>query len=540
MLLLMLLAVLHLWLFSTSVAFEAVPSINIPDKDILINADKGFILERIGTYSTEIEVAIIHTFVPVIKICNTSPTTDQCVRMLQSKTIQLASLSSARVINHSTGIFNRRNISSSIAYSMNTMLSTHGHGGFLPHLRSSFHFFEGDFYVPVAAETVSENQSETTLVTDQDQINDDAAKALGSVMEHFRGQKLGFAFLTEEERNVIVKHVLYTIDQSYRTTDVGQLIDDFDKLVLFQTLHAFRSCSMRDVDYSSPPCLIISTAFIRPSRPNVDVHTVFRIHAIPITAAGYRYKYANLPDLFGYNNIRKELVVWNDEAIKSKCLFMRIVFCFERPSLLKLTDESCLPALLSHEVDHLRSCDVARTRGPQSSHQNIVSNIWMFNDHDTSTYCEQLNDDHITRQRSPKITTNLIQLSCNDRISCKGLRTSSKECQNTTTLLFSTANEKYEKSSQRRISLEDLTVKLIRAYWSQIAETFQEIDNLHQAEYSSLLRIWKQIGTNLLNVILVAAAITLLTATKLVKNRLQNRLNEIEVDLSNLNDILIE
>ena len=125
-------------------------------------------------------------------------------------------------------------------------------------------------------------------------------------------------------------------------------------------------------------------------------------------------------------------------------------------------------------------------------------------------------------------------------MNCKSLRILSRECQNTTTLLFSTANENYETSSQRRISLEDFTVKLIKAYWNQVADTLQEIDHLHQAEYSSLVRIRKQIGTHPLNVILLAAAITLLTVVKLLKNRLQNRLNEIEADLSNLNDILIE
>lgn len=110
------------------VAFNAISSIIIPTADVLINPDKGFVLERIGTYSSEIETGIIHTFVPVDTVCDMSPATDRCIRMPKSKSSKLAIMPSPYMPDDFAGLLSNRNISLSIEFSWNNMLSVHGHG----------------------------------------------------------------------------------------------------------------------------------------------------------------------------------------------------------------------------------------------------------------------------------------------------------------------------------------------------------------------------------------------------------------------------
>lgn len=173
----------HVWLLVISNAFNDISPINIPDADILINPDKGFVLQRVGTYSSEIETAIIHTFIPINEFCDTSSNTDKCVITPTSKSMRLATVSSKYMIDHFSGLLNNRNISLSIESSIKSMSSIYGHGGFLPHFKSNFHFFEGFFYLPMTTEIITENQPETTDAIDSDPINNDDKKTIAILLE---------------------------------------------------------------------------------------------------------------------------------------------------------------------------------------------------------------------------------------------------------------------------------------------------------------------------------------------------------------------
>lgn len=153
---------------------------------------------------------------------------------------------------------------------------------------------------------MDENPSETIIAVETGTLNNDVVNTLAILLEQFRAHRRGFDFLTESEKRVIIKPVLNTIDQSYKTEEISQLIEHFNQLILFQIIH--------------------------PSRPNLNVHPVYRIHPIPVTSSGHRYEYANLPEIFEYNSIRKEVLVWNDKLSTSKCVFTKAVLCLEQPA----------------------------------------------------------------------------------------------------------------------------------------------------------------------------------------------------------------
>lgn len=531
--------VVLVWLLNAFIRSKALLAFNIPDANIIINPDRGFILQKIGTYSSDIETAIIHTFVPIQKVCDASQSTDKCVRISKSKSMQLATVSSMPMINRLNHLLNNHNISLSIESSIKKMLSIHGNGGFLPHLKSNFHFFEGDFYVPETDELIKDNQSEAGGFNDPAQINQDIANTVPILLEQFRGHRTGFDFLTQVERLAIIKPVLCALDESYNQADHNQLIDDFNQVIVSQSLHAFRSCSMREENYLSPPCLIISTVFVRPLRPTIDACTVYQLHAIPIMTDDHRYEYTNVPNIFGCNSIRNKMVTWHHESQKLKCLFIKTVLCFETPVPSPMSDELCLRALLSNQVTDILSCDVIRTRTARHRLQNIIRNIWVFNDPDANNRSELSDHYDLTHEKTENFTAVFIQ-SCNQTIKSLRHKRASPTCDDDSTVIFSTNRNAYEKLSTRKISLQNLTSKLVRTYWRNSDRIFAEIEILRTANESTIQRIWKTTGHDAMHAFLLAILFFLIAVATFFRRRCQTRLHNLERGISNLNDIILE
>jgi hypothetical protein len=56
-----------------------LPISSIPASDLIINTDKAFALQRIGTYSSKLKEEIVHTFISLDDICAASSRADLCV-----------------------------------------------------------------------------------------------------------------------------------------------------------------------------------------------------------------------------------------------------------------------------------------------------------------------------------------------------------------------------------------------------------------------------------------------------------------------------
>ena len=75
-------------------ASESISFATIPEADIVVNVENGFILQRIGTYSHKITEGIIHTFVPVNDLCKSLAGTDVYLRAsrLKGNSIELGTI----------------------------------------------------------------------------------------------------------------------------------------------------------------------------------------------------------------------------------------------------------------------------------------------------------------------------------------------------------------------------------------------------------------------------------------------------------------
>ncbi|CAF1201656.1 unnamed protein product, partial [Rotaria sordida] len=49
---------------------------------------------------------------------------------------------------------------------------------------------------------------------------------------------------------------------------------------------------------SHPPCLIVSTLFVRPPPVNAFTHIVYNFHPIPVVVNRKKYIYTNIPTTF--------------------------------------------------------------------------------------------------------------------------------------------------------------------------------------------------------------------------------------------------
>lgn len=57
---------------------KLLPIPSMSASDLIVDTDKAFALQRIGTYSTKLKEEIIHTFVPLDDLCFASSKTDLC------------------------------------------------------------------------------------------------------------------------------------------------------------------------------------------------------------------------------------------------------------------------------------------------------------------------------------------------------------------------------------------------------------------------------------------------------------------------------
>ncbi|CAF1221859.1 unnamed protein product [Rotaria magnacalcarata] len=85
MMLIVLYSYIYFIIISNATPAKFFPVLNLPDIDVPVDVDRGFILERTGVYSTNLDNIILHTVIPLHDLCQASPTIDICMRPTSSK-----------------------------------------------------------------------------------------------------------------------------------------------------------------------------------------------------------------------------------------------------------------------------------------------------------------------------------------------------------------------------------------------------------------------------------------------------------------------
>lgn len=205
-------------------------AMNLPKADIIVDIEKGFLLEYVGSYSPEYEKVILHTFVPLRDFCLNTPTTDICMRTSQLKNrnmLELSTISSTR--NTILSNFQRRinDISNLINADISKILSNHHSGEFFTNIKSNFHYFDNNFYVndkTSQLDQVNSNHNDVTnLITQQHRFKTSASIVLEQIMRN----QIGFKFLSDEEIMLFLSPLMSSIDKSYTYLDMKELLNAF-------------------------------------------------------------------------------------------------------------------------------------------------------------------------------------------------------------------------------------------------------------------------------------------------------------------------
>ena len=527
---------------SNAVALKAISIANIPEADVVVNADKGFVLERVGTYSRKIDEGIIHTVVPLRGLCASLSPTEVCVRASQltkQNSIELDTVRSVHGKDWPVSLFEKKDISTLIGQHINNMLSNYRPDEFLSNVTSNFHFFDSKFYVVTRNDSLVDEASKDSDQTNQEITSYDAKNAPVIIWEQLRSHTIGFNFLTDEEINVILLPLMSSIDKSYINADVEELMTDFSRLIVSQTVNAFRSCAISQNNQLYSACLIISTLFVRPLPSAADTYTVYHLHLLPVNANGYRYVYSNLPKTFGFNAIDQSVIVWDDEPKGSKCILSKIVQCSKEPMPISLLNTPCLSELLNTGSIQTNACEIARTPNAGPEIFNVAHDIWVFNNLEGIQYCKPQSYQSKSNDIVIMNESTTVQLPCGTDVKCFDIQIPWSKRSNGTVLVDSIRTETYEKQMNLRIPLKQLTTKLISAYKTKLRGVLDEIQQDVDENMPVMKRIMQKFANLIHYLVLLLILTILMTVGKYIKMKQQKQLNRVERQVNKISDIFL-
>ena len=248
-------------------------------------------------------------------------------------------------------------------------------GEFLTNVTSNFHFFDGEFHISADSSALIDKSSDDASVPNQ-QLNSTKKRISPLILlAQLKNRQIGFQFLTANEINLFLTPIMSSMSESYVNVDDENLMPHFSRLIISQTVNVFRSCTLKWDDHSYPPCLLISTLFIRPLSTNPNIFTIYNVYPLPISTNGYSYMYTNIPITIGLNLNEQRIITWDNEKERSQCTFTTIVQCVEDYLSVSLLRTSCLGQLLLQNGSDITACEIKRTRDIGPSVKHVVQNI---------------------------------------------------------------------------------------------------------------------------------------------------------------------
>ena len=186
---------------------------------------------------------------------------------------------------------------------------------------------------------------------------------LSLVIEQMTNKKIGSDFLNNRHIEEIFPLIISNSSQLFNTVNVREYATTFIDMIIGQSIFVVKSCSTHDQKSTATTssCLAISTLSQNLSPESLSIYKIYRAIPLPVSIEGHQYVYKNIPPLFGYNLINKDVVIWNREEMQSTCLLSRIVQCPYHPITIELSSLPCLAELLNAESSPSTQCQVGKS-----------------------------------------------------------------------------------------------------------------------------------------------------------------------------------
>ncbi|CAF4817152.1 unnamed protein product [Rotaria socialis] len=513
----------------------------LPSPTVMIDADRGFVLDPIGIYSEKLDDSIFHIVIPYNNLCVNSPNSDVCeyIESTDPNVVEIGTL--MPYASHVSTKYNKQNISNAIQQDIRRIFLYHQVDKFIAKSKSIIYFVDNHFYVTT--------HTSRSLLTTSSFVSADPPTLfhLGTspvtlVLEQVFNNKVGYDFLTDEQISEILSLTVLTTGDVSHDISIKENINTLTNMIIGQTIFALKSCTIlhNEIERSGSPCLVVSTVFRRLPAQTSSFYQVYHLTPLPVIFEGEQYVYSNLPQIFGFNNIEKRLVLWNDGNFLASCTFSRVVQCRNRPISIPLSTVTCIDELLGAEFSSISKCLVEKSKNIQSNILNIKNNIWYTYWSDESLECElQSSSSHISDIVSIKGSA-IARFPCGRPVRCSNFLLPASACINTTIIVTNKHNNSLNKQPASVISLNNITKRLVSIYKAAAMNTLLKLQMEIDTQRTWINKILEDFGNILLSVLYLSILSILLFVINIIKNKISKKVNYMQTQINRMQKNLLE
>ena len=521
-------------------AEKLIPLPTLPASDIFVNAEKGFVLQHVGTYSSKLDKGLLHTFIPILDFYKASLDVD--LGLDPSKLIDRNMLQLSNIISSSNTIvtskYDQTDISRLVIKDIRDTLAAHQPGQFIKNITTNFHIFDNHFYASNNVTQDTKLISYKNIITSQHASSFLSKNPVAIILDQRIHNKIGFDFLTNAEVVNFIIPVMSSMDQSYANSDQETLMADFSRLIISQSVHILRSCSI-DLDdmEKSPSCLIVSTLFKKLPRINPFTFTVYRLTPMPIFIDGYKYIYTNLPTMIGINVIEQSLIMWNDGHEQSTCEFTKIVQCRQQPIPVPLSNIPCLAELLSIDESRSTVCQVTKSLDFSPAFTEIAQDIWVFHNVEKNQHCKLYSTSEDLTDVVTVDEPSVLHLSCQKAVKCFDLELPPPTCTNKKIMIKSNLTGTYHTVGKFQLPLRKLITRLVSAYKAMARDSIKQLlDEVNDLD-PPLKKTFKKFADLITYTALLLPLAAILIIARIIKVKLQRQVDKVEREMNKIADI---
>ncbi|CAF1037499.1 unnamed protein product [Didymodactylos carnosus] len=511
---------------------------NIPASDVILDIDKAFVLQRIGTYSSKLKEEIVHTFVPRDDFCVASPKTDICLftsQTTRTNVLELATILASREMVTALPRYDSDQISSFIGKDLHRIFRIHRPDEFIIKTNSVVHLVNDRFHLTNDIKNSLLDSTKFLVDTNQSDIPRISQRPSSIILRQINNNKIGFDFLTNTELRSFLAAIVSIIDKSYKITDLSESLDLFSQLIVAQSIYVFRSCSINQEHIStSQPCLVVSTLFLRPSIESDNAFSIYRLISLPAIVNGEKFMYSNMPEIIGVNTDVQTVILWNSAPKKNECLFSIFVYCQKEPPLIQLSNSPCLSELLSYDTHVTSSCHVTRSRNIQTGIMNIDNDVWLFSHNEWPLQCHVHSN---TGEFGGIISINepsIVRVPCGNAIKCTNAELPSSACINRSVLIKSSVTGKHEQLSTIPWPIKTMTKQLISTYKFTISNSLKDILDDLKDNRLTVTSVIKEFSALVLSIIFLLLLSFILFFVRWIKRVVQQRIETLEKDVDDV------
>ena len=521
----------------------ALSYLRIPTTDVVVDTRRGFVLQRVGTYSRRSIREVLHTFVPLHGLCASSPTTEICIRassLASRNSVTLGSTMPSSGTDWMLDGSTEKDVIEFTEHHINQLLSSNSLEEFAMNLTSSFHFFNGEFYVS------TESNQCLDVTCDHGQMNKDnsaielsrSKRAVTIILEQLQKKRIGFEFLTSDEIDVFLSPIMTSIDRMYNQAKPVEKMNDFLGLARYQTVTAFHSCSWKRDIQRFIPCLLVSTFFAPPSLSDEDTYSVYDIFPLPVISDGYEYTY-HMPSTIGFNAVDQSVIVWNRKDYM-KCTFKKIVQCVDEQTPITVNHSPCLRSLFLTNASDQNNCATMRTSLMEPEIRRVSDDIWVFNNVDDDLVCQQCSTKNQSHSSLSIDQSALVRLPCDTELRCEKIRIRASNCYNRSLSVNEFVMGQEKNNGILQIPLTNLGKTLVSHYHTRLREILEELDQANNNDRFSMARLIKKFADLLILGFVTIVLIIIMMIIRCVKIKFQRQLNQMERQVNKMSDIYLE